>query len=123
MQRAEIGGIAQLRVGQPGVERAVAIGAEGLGRRLHPLGAFVFGMAIETGPRPRLAKGMGDRPLDAVPQAARPARTGQPFGPGVIVQILVAADAGLVLHRLERLDVAGLALVLKAVVGKAELAG
>src|SRR3546814_17558116 len=64
MRLAEVAGIAERGIGQAGIERSVAIGAELLARRLHPRRPFVFGVAGGAGAGAFLAEHGCERPLD-----------------------------------------------------------
>ena len=63
---AEIMRVGEGRVGQPRIERIVAIGAKGLARGLLPHRAFVFGMARYAAQRPFLAEALRDPPLQRI---------------------------------------------------------
>ena len=122
VERTEIGSVAEPGIGQPVLERTVAIGAERLARRRHPAGTLVLGVAVRACAGAGLAERVGDLPLEPLPGAAGPASIGYPRGQGVIVDVFVTSQAGFVAHRLERLDVARLALALELMVRLAERA-
>jgi len=123
MPLAEIAGISKRGIGQPRIERSVAICTELLAGGFHARGAFVFGVASGAGTRPFLAKHACNRPLKAFAQSVRSAPIGQPGCGGVIPDLGMAGQASLVAHRYEGIDVASLAIVLQAVVRPAECAG
>src|SRR5690606_30964391 len=77
---------------------------------------------IAAGARPRLAESVGNLPEQALAQRTAALRRRHPCRVGVIVSVLVTGEAGLVLNRLERLHVAGLALLLQRMMCEAELA-
>ena len=90
--------------------------------RLHPPGAFVLGMASGAGFGAFLAEDPGDVPQQRFARTHRPARGGEPVHLGMVADILVARQAGLVADRDERLDVADLAIVLERMMREAQLA-
>jgi hypothetical protein len=116
---AEVAGVAERSVRQPRVERAVAVGAEALAGRLHPPGAIMLGVTVGAGTRAGFVERVGDLPLHRIAPAHRPAGDRLARRRGVVRNIRVAGQAGLVAHRDERFGVTRLALVLEPVVGRA----
>ena len=101
----------------------MAIGAELLLGQFHPVHAFMLAVAIDAGARPGLAEDMRDTPQELAAEPGFGARERDPAGRGMIVHRLVAAHAGLVADRLERLDVTRLALGFELVMREAERTG
>ncbi len=123
MAGAEIGGIAQFRVLQPVLQRTVAVGAEGLRRRLHRTCALMFAVAVDAGTLRRLAECGGHSRQQLVAQSPFSPCHGDAGGRCMVVRIPVAGLAGAVADRDERLLMAGFAAAFEGVVGLAERTG
>ena len=83
----------------------------------------MFDMAIGAGAGIFPAEDVRHRPQHLLAERAPFHRSGEPGMLGMVPDILVATDAGLVAHRFERANVAGLAFVFQAVMGKAKRTG
>ena len=109
MPRREVGRGAEPGLREAAAQIGMAVGAELLRRRRHALRAFMLGMAFDA-----TAGGLPDRVANRLLEAAeagelrrRPLHLRER---SMVMDVGVAGLAGIVLHRLERLDVAGLAI-------------
>ena len=123
VQSAKIAGVAKLGIDQPLVQSTVTIGAELLPGRLHLRRPLMLGMAVGTGPRPRLAKAMRDGLQQPFAQRRGSPCACQPIGHRVIMGGFVACQATAITHRLKRFNVAGLARIFETMMAGAERAG
>ena len=117
---AKIRGIFELGIGEPRIERGMAIGAECLRSRCHFSSTLMLGMAIDTAAS-RVVKGGLEQALDPLAKAQPFLRTGDPCRIGMAVRIvLVACEASLVRYGLELVHMTGLTIAGEALVRDAQ---